>query len=62
MFLNEDAVRERVLVIVIHHPDTALEDDGATVKAFIHEVYGAPGQFYPVHERLTLGMEAGETG
>ena len=47
MFLDEDPVGERVLVVVIHHPDAALEDDGAAVKALVHEVHGAPGSFTP---------------
>ena len=40
MLLDEDALGEGVLVVVIHHPDAALEDDGATVKTLVYEVNG----------------------
>ena len=62
MLLYEDTVGKGILIVIIHDPDTALEDDGAAIKTLVDKVHGAAGNFYPVQERLPLGVEAGKTG
>ena len=62
MFLYEDTVGKGILVVIIHDPYTALQDNGAAVQALVNEMHGTSGHFYPVKERLPLGVETGETG
>ena len=62
VFPLKDAVGKGVLVIVIHDRDAVLEDDGAAVKALVHEMHRAPGDFHAVEHRLPLGMQPGKTG
>ena len=62
VLLYEDTVGKGILIVIIHDPDTALEDDGAAIKTLVDKVHGAAGNFYPVQERLPLGVEAGKTG
>ena len=62
MFLYEDTVGKGILVVIIHDPYTALQDNGAAVQALVNEMHGTSGHFYPMKERLPLGVETGETG
>ena len=41
--------------------DGLLQNDGAVVEFFVHEVHGAAGNLHAVGEGLLLSFEAGES-
>src|SRR5690348_1832476 len=62
MLFGEDAGGERLLGVVVADGHGGLEDDGAGVEIFVHEVHSAAGDFHAVIERLALGFESRERG
>ncbi len=52
----------RVLVVVGKDRDGLLQDDGAVVERFVHEMDGAAGDLHAVVNRLLLRLEAGKAG
>lgn len=62
MFLDQDSGRESFERVVVEDRDRRLEQNWAAVEIFIDEVDSAAGDFYPMRERLILGVEARESG
>ena len=60
MLLGQDSLGEGFLGVVGEDGDDSLDDDGAFVAAFAHEVDGAAGEPHAVFEGLFLAVEAGE--
>src|SRR5277367_1812131 len=51
---------ERGFRVVVFHWDGGLQNDGAGIEIFVHEVDGASSEFRTVLESLLLRFEAGK--
>ena len=60
VFFFQNSLGESCVGVVVSYFDDGLQDDGAGVEIFVHEMDGAAGEFYAVFEGLALGFEAGE--
>jgi hypothetical protein len=62
VLLLKDAGCEAVFVVGIEHRDCFLQNDGAVVEFFVHEVHSTTRNFHAVREGLFLRLKSGERG
>jgi len=60
VLFREDASGKRIHCVIVVNRNGGLQDDGAGVEIFVHEMHRASGEFHAVFEGLALGFETGE--
>ena len=60
MFLPENTFGQSVLIVGVEYGNGFLDDDGAVIQFFVHEMHRTAGNFDSIGKGLLLGLETRE--